>query len=144
MERCQQRHWHRCMNSCREYFREIPFENIDILRNYDDLNYPDQLTERSAINICALNATDIGNVTFENIRVENAKRLIGITMADSFWFGSLAGNWSWPGSIHDITYKDIQSNSNGSNQIRISGYDEDHLIHDITLENIRPRDGAAF
>lgn len=41
------------------------------------------------------------------------------------------------GSIHDITYKDIQSNSNGSNQIRISGYDEDHLIHDITLENIR-------
>lgn len=27
--------------------------------------------------------------------------------------------------------------SNGSNQIRISGYDEDHLIHDITLENIR-------
>lgn len=119
------------------YFRDIRFENIDILRNYDDLNYPDQLTERSAINICALNATDIGNVTFENIRVENAKRLIGITMADSFWFGSLAGNWSWPGSIHDITYKDIQSNSNGSNQIRISGYDEEHLIHDITLENIR-------
>ena len=25
------------------YFRDIRFENIDILRNYDDLNYPDSL-----------------------------------------------------------------------------------------------------
>ena len=118
------------------YFRDIHFNNIDILRSFDDLNYPDQLVERSAINICALNATDIGDVTFENIRVENAKRLIGITMADSFWFGSLPGNWSWPGSIHDITYKNITSSSGGSNQIRITGHDANHRVQNITLENI--------
>lgn len=121
-------------------FDQIRFQNIDILRNYDDLNYPDQLTERSAINICALNATQIRNVTFEDIRVEKAKRLINITMEDSFWFGSLAGNWQWPGSIQNITYRNITSNSDGSNQIRISGRDSEHQISDIRFENIRIND----
>ena len=122
------------------YFDQIRFQNIDILRNYDDLNYPDQLTERSAINICALNATQIQNVTFEDIRVEKAKRLINITMEDSFWFGSLAGNWQWPGSIQNVTYRNITSKSDGSNQIRISGHDSNHLISDIHFENIKIQD----
>ena len=121
-------------------FDQIRFQNIDILRNYDDLNYPDQLTERSAINIYALNATQIQNVTFEDIRVEKAKRLINITMEDSFWFGSLEGNWQWPGSIQNITYRNITSKSDGSNQIRISGRDTDHRISDIRFENIRIND----
>lgn len=120
-----------------EYFDNIDFNNIDILRNYDDLNYPDQLTDRSAVNICALNATTIQNVTFENIRVGKAKRLIGICMVDSFWFGSLSGNWRWPGVIQNIHYKNIESDSDGSNEIRIYGKDASHLIRNVTLENVK-------
>ncbi|GGH28793.1 glycosyl hydrolase family 28 protein [Paenibacillus segetis] len=118
-------------------FDNITFKNIDILRNYDDLNYPDQLVERSAINICALNATTIQNITFEDIRVEKAKRLINITMEDDFWFGSLQGNWQWPGVIRNIHYKNIQSSSDGSNEIRIYGRDASHLIDNVTFENVQ-------
>lgn len=123
------------------YYDNIKFSNIDILYNYDDLNYPNQLTDRSAINICALNATNISNVTFENIRLEKGKRLIGIDMADDFWFGSLKGNWSWPGSISNIQYRNIESYSDGSNEIRIYGRDDNHIVSNVTLENIKINGG---
>lgn len=118
------------------YYDNITFNNIDILYNYDDYVYPDYFKERAAINICALNATAISNITFEDIRMEQGKRLIAITMCDNFWFGSLQGNWTWPGSIANITYKNITSYSSGSNEIRLYGRDSSHLISDINFENV--------
>lgn len=119
------------------YYDNIHFTNIDILHNFDDYTYPDTLTERSAINICALNATPISNITFEDIRLEKGKRLIGINMKDDFWFGSLQGNWNWNGSISGITYKNITSYSPGSNEIRIYGRDRAHTISGVTLDNVK-------
>ncbi len=55
------------------YYDNITFKNIDVLYNYDDYSYPDQLMERSALNICALNATNISNVTYEDIRIEKLR-----------------------------------------------------------------------
>lgn len=119
------------------YYDNIHFTNIDILHNFDDYTYPDILTERSAINICALNATPISNITFEDIRLEKGKRLIGINMKDDFWFGSLQGNWSWNSSISGITYKNITSYSPGSNEIRIYGRDSAHTISNVILDNVK-------
>ena len=118
------------------YYDNIKFSNIDILYNYDDYTYPDYHKERSAINICALNATDFSNIIFENIRVEQAKRLISINMCDDYWFGSIQGNWSWAGNIDGIVYKNITSYSTGSNEIRIHGRDENHKVKNIQFENV--------
>lgn len=118
------------------YYSNITFKNIDILYNYDDYTYPNQLKDRSAINICILNATNLSDITFEDIRVEQAKRLISITMKDSFWFGSLPGNWDWDGAISGITYRNITSYSTGSNEIQIMGYDSAHPVSDIIFDNI--------
>lgn len=118
------------------YYNNIKFNNIDILYSYDDLTYPDMLNERSAINICILNATNISDIFFENIRVEEAKRLISINMCDSYWFNSILGNWTWDGNVFDITYKNITSHSSGSNEIRIYGKDSTHTISNVTFENI--------
>lgn len=119
------------------YYDNLNFTDIDILHNFDDYTYPDTLTERSAINICALNATPISNITFEDIRLEKGKRLISINMKDDFWFGSLQGNWSWNGNITNITYKNITSYSPGSNEIRIYGRDSSHIISNVTLDNVK-------
>ncbi len=121
------------------YYKNITFSNIDILYNFDDHSYPDQLKERAAINIGVLNATSLSDITFENIRVEQAKRLISIKMNESFWFGSLPGNWSWDGEISGITFKDITSYSTGSNEIQVFGHDADHTVSDVTFKNIKIR-----
>lgn len=118
------------------YFRNITFSNIDILHNYDDRDHPDVLPDRSAINIFALHGTEISEITFENIRVEKAKRLINIQMADTFYFGALQGNWAWPGQISGITYRNIESYSGGSNEIKLEGWSKDRLISNIRFENI--------
>ncbi|MEF2248570.1 hypothetical protein [Paenibacillus sp. IITD108] len=119
------------------YFKNITFSNIDILHNYDDRDHPDVLPDRSAINIFALQGTEFSGITFENIRVEKAKRFINIQMAETFYFGALQGNWAWPGSISGITYKNIESYSDGSNEIKLEGWSNDRLISDINFENIK-------
>ncbi|GAT74983.1 putative extracellular serine protease [Microbacterium sp. HM58-2] len=114
----------------------IRFQNIDILYNYDDRDHPDQLTDRAALTVLMLNATDISDVVFDNIRVENAKRLINVDIRNSYWFGSLLGNLGWAGSIHGITFSNITSTSPGSNEIRMFGWDGDRKIDNVTLQNV--------
>ena len=119
------------------YYDNIQFKNIDILYNYDDLTYPDQFKERSALNICALNATNISNITYEDIRLEKGKQLISVTMPNDFWFGSMKGNWNWNGSFSRITYRNIVSYSDGSNVIQLFGRDSRHTVSDILFDNIK-------
>lgn len=118
------------------YFRDIRFDNIDILYNYDNYEHPDLITYQSAINMCVLNATDISEVYFENIRVEQAKTLISISCQDTYYFGGIIGNQDWEGTVHNIHYRNITSYSDGSNVIRLYGYDGDHLIESVEFENI--------
>ncbi|MDQ0090747.1 hypothetical protein J2T12_004170 [Paenibacillus anaericanus] len=119
------------------YVKNIKFQNIDILYNFDDRDHPDVLPDRSAINIFALNATHFSDIAFEDIRVEKAKRLINIQMDNTFYFGALQGNWVGEGSMKGITYKNITSYSDGSNEIKIAGWDDDHLISDVIFQNIK-------
>jgi len=118
------------------YFKNIKFSNIDVLFNYDDRNNPDVLPDRSAINIFSLNATHFSDITFEDIRVEKAKRLINIHMDTTFYFGALLGSWVEDGSMSNITYKNITSYSDGTNEIKVAGWDEKHMITDVKFNNI--------
>ncbi|MFD0714184.1 glycosyl hydrolase family 28 protein [Paenibacillus sp. GCM10027626] len=118
------------------YFKNITFRNIDVLYNFDDRNNPDVLPDRSAINIFSLNATHFSDITFEDIRVEKAKRLINIQMDTTFYFGALLGSWVEDGSMRNITYSNITSYSDGTNEIKVAGWDENHLISDVTFKNI--------
>ncbi|MCU6707356.1 glycosyl hydrolase family 28 protein [Paenibacillus sp. J5C_2022] len=118
------------------YVKNIHFQNIDILYNFDDRNHPDVLPDRSAINIFALEATHFSDITFEDIRVEKAKRLINVQMDTSFYFGALHGNWSWPGEMKNITYKNITSYSDGTNEIKLAGWDNQHQISNVMFDNI--------
>ena len=118
------------------YFRHIVFRNIDVLYNFDDRYHPDVLPDRSAINIFALHGTEFRDITFDNIRVEKAKRLINIHMDTSFYFGAILGNWAWPGSMSGIVYRNITSYSDGTNEIKVQGWSKDRIISDVTFDNI--------
>jgi len=118
------------------YYQNIRFQNMDVLYNLDDPMHPDILKDRSAINIFALEATHFSDIVFEDIRVEKAKRLINVHMDTTFYFGAIHGNWSWPGSMKNITYKNITSYSDGTNEIKLAGWDNQHLITNVVFDNI--------
>lgn len=57
-------------------------------------------------------------------------------MPDSFWFGSLQGNWNWNGKISGITYRNIVSYSDGNNEIQMLGRGTEHMISGVTFDNV--------
>lgn len=72
----------------------------------------------------------VKNVRFENIRIEEAKKLA------SLWIGK--AKWSTDeeyGNIQDIIFKDITAKGSPLN-IEFQGYDENHTVSNVTMENI--------
>ena len=76
-------------------FSNIDFDNIDVIYNNDDYYYPDVLTDRAAIEVFQLNATQMSGITFNNIRVDQAKRLINVDIDNNFFLNTLRVNQGW-------------------------------------------------
>lgn len=118
------------------YYDNIKYKNIDVLYSFDDKTYTDQLAERAVFGITSLHATQFRNILYEDIRVEQCKRLVNQSFEDSFWFGSIQGNQTWPGYVSGITFRNITVKGTGSKEIRLHGYDYSKQISNIRFENV--------
>lgn len=127
----------------REY-RDISLTDSEILFSYDDVNNHCQLDERSALNICCLHGTTFSDIRFSNIKVHYCERLIGMGFKPDFWFGSIQGNQTWPGGIHDVHFTNItcprNSGSAIANDIWLYAWRQDgtptKTINDIYFDNV--------
>lgn len=138
--------WNDCNNamvigeeSMAAYYNDISFRNIDVLYSYDDRDNHERLDERAAMSIVLLHGTEVTNITWEDIRVNNCQRLVCFRFVDSFWFGSIQGNQSFPGYVDGVTLRNITCESNNTgkiaNDILIYGWSKDKKIQNVTLEN---------
>ncbi len=142
--------WNDCNNAMglgaetkAKYYRDITFKNIDVLFSFDDKNNHEKLDERSVMNICCLHGTYFSDILFEDIRVNNCQRLIGLVFRPDFWFGSLVGDQTTPGGISNVVFRNITDLSPGggviTDEIRLEGWDESKTVSDITFENVTVR-----
>ncbi len=122
------------------YYNNISFKDIDVLYSYDDRDNHERLDERAVMSIVLLHGTDVGNILWEDIRVNNCQRLVCFRFVDSFWFGSIQGNQSFPGSVDGVTLRNIVVNSDNpskiANEILIYGWSEEKRIQNVTFENL--------
>ncbi|MBE5787066.1 MAG: hypothetical protein E7324_05950 [Clostridiales bacterium] len=139
--------WNDCNNamvvgeeSFAAYYDNISFRDMDVIFSYDDPGYHEKLEERSVMSIVALHGTQIRNILWEDIRVNDCQRLVCFRFLDNFWFGTIQGDQSFPGSIRNVTLRNIQSNSQNDsaicNQILMLGWAADKPIVGVTFENI--------
>lgn len=73
----------------------------------------------------------VNNVTFENIRIEESKKLM------SLWIGK-SDNWSTDqeyGHINNVTFRDITAQGNPLT-VDLTGYDAEHSVEGVTFNNI--------
>lgn len=73
---------------------------------------------------------DIHNVTFDNIRIEESRRLISLWIGTAIWSRDAER-----GHIENITFSNIQAV--GPNPgIDLKGYDSGHIIRDVRFKNV--------
>ncbi|THF76737.1 glycosyl hydrolase family 28 protein [Cohnella fermenti] len=118
------------------YYENIRYINNDVLYSFDDRDNHGVIQDRAVMDITALNGTQFRNILYQDIRVEQSVRLVNLSFADSFWFGSLPGNQSYPGLISGITFRNITAEGTGSNEIRLWGWDQGKPVSDVLFENV--------
>jgi hypothetical protein len=75
-------------------------------------------------------AADIHNVTFENIRIEEARRLMSLWIGHAIWSKDADR-----GHIEDVTFHNIRA-AGPDPQVELKGFDATHEIKDVHFENI--------
>ena len=138
--------WSDCNNamvigeeSMAAYYKDISFRDIDVLYSYDDRDNHERLEERAVMSIVLLHGTRVSDILWEDIRVNNCQRLVCFRFVDSFWFGSIQGNQTFPGEVDGVTLRNIScvsdNHSRIANEILIYGWSEDKQIRNVTFEN---------
>lgn len=105
---------------------EVRFYDIDILNQFEDTyGY-------HAIDIANVDKGAVYNVAYENIRVENCVRAIGVRIREGIF--SSEATKGICGQVHDISFKNIYFADKKA--VVLSGRDLEHMIYNITFENI--------
>jgi len=72
----------------------------------------------------------VSNVRFENIRVEESRKLISLWIGKAVWTRDAER-----GHIQGVTFKDIRA-AGERPRVELKGFDEGHCVEDATFENV--------
>jgi len=72
----------------------------------------------------------VNNVRFENIRVEEARRLASVWIGKAVWSGDAER-----GHVSGVRFADIKATGEKP-RIELKGFDERHLAEGVTFENV--------
>jgi hypothetical protein len=120
-----------------KHFRNIRVEDCDILS--------DSPYRFGAISILPIHGTTIENVVFQNIRVERVvNRLFHFQMAENL-YGGIYGEWKWPGSISNVTIRDIHVRwQAGGPRSRFVGLSAEKPVRNVTIQGVRYGDRLVY
>ncbi|RXF69350.1 glycosyl hydrolase family 28 protein [Arcticibacter tournemirensis] len=106
----------------RENVKNVVFKDCDIIHD----------TGREwVLRIFQSDAATIQDVSFENIRIEEAVRFISVWIGKSIWSRD-----EFRGHIKNVDFKNI--NAKGNNlTIDLTGFDSDHQVENVILNNIK-------
>jgi hypothetical protein len=112
-----------------EVLENLNFENIDILDHREP-----QVGYQGCISIVAGDGNIVRDVMFDNIRVENVRwgQLVHMRVSNNPKYNTTAGR-----AIESVYVKDLTYNGTTADTSLIIGLDADHLIKDVTFENLR-------
>jgi polygalacturonase len=84
-----------------------------------------------AMRIYHCDSSVVSNVRFENIRIEDSRRLISLWIGKAVW--TLDKNQR--GHIQGVVFKDIKANGSPLT-VAFVGFDDKHGINDVTFQNV--------
>ena len=106
--------------------RNVVFRNIDILEQRN------RYIGHYALGIYNGDNAVVSDVLFEDIRVENHERLIGLIVEKGYY-----GHAAERGRIENVHFRNIDSAT--TMDLHITGSDDDHGVRGVTFENLTVR-----
>jgi polygalacturonase len=105
----------------RENVEDVHFSDCDVIHDKG---------REWLLRVYHTDGADIHNITFDNIRIEESKRLISLWIGKAIW--SKDDDY---GHIENITFQNIQAV--GPNpRIDLKGFDSGHEVHDVQFRNV--------
>lgn len=94
-----------------------------------------------ALRVYHCDAATISNIRFENIRIEEARRLISVWIGKAVWSRDAER-----GHIRGVSFKDISATTQ-TPRVELKGFDAGHTVEDVSFRNVqingRPLTAAA-
>ena len=107
----------------REDVDDVLFTNCDVIHD---------IGREWTLRVYHCDAATISNVWFENIRVEESRRLISLWINKAVWSRDLER-----GHIRGVTFKNIQAvTSVPSRRAELKGFDAGHVIDGVTFDQV--------
>jgi hypothetical protein len=106
----------------REDVDNVLFTNCDVIHD----------TGREwTLRIYHCDSATVSNVRFENIRVEESRKLISLWINKAVWSRDLER-----GHIRNVTFQNIQAFTSQQPRIELSGFDAEHRINDVVFNHV--------
>ncbi|MCX7009955.1 MAG: glycosyl hydrolase family 28 protein [Kiritimatiellaeota bacterium] len=106
----------------RENVEDVQFIDCDLIHD----------TGREwALRVYHCDAATISNIRFENIRIEEARRLISVWIGKAVWSRDAER-----GHIRGVSFKDISAVTKGP-RAELKGFDAGHTVEDVSFSNVQ-------
>jgi hypothetical protein len=106
----------------RENVDDVLFTNCDVIHD----------TGREwTLRVYHCDSATVSHVRFENIRVEESRKLISLWINKAIWSRDTER-----GHIQDVTFKNIQATTIGQPRIELMGFDASHQIANVTFDHV--------
>jgi hypothetical protein len=106
----------------REAVDDVLFTNCDVIHD----------TGREwTLRIYHCDSATVSNVRFENIRVEESRKLISLWINHAIW-----SREAERGHIRDVTFKDIQAVTAQTPRVELLGFDAEHGIDGVLFDHV--------
>jgi polygalacturonase len=100
---------------------DVLFKDCDVIR--------DKGREWS-LRVYHCDAAKVTNIRFENIRIEETRKLISLWIGKAFWTRDAER-----GHIQGVTFKGISA-AGEERRIELTGFDEGHVVEDVTFRDV--------
>jgi hypothetical protein len=106
----------------RDNVDDVLFEDCDVIHD---------IGREWTLRIYHCDSATISNVRFENIRVEESRRLISLWINKAIW-----SREAERGHIQGVTFRDIRAVTNRKPPVELRGFDATHAIDDVTFDHL--------
>lgn len=101
---------------------DVVFEDCDIIHDH---------CREWSLRVYQTDSGTIKNVRFENIRIEQSVRFASLWIGTAIWTSD-----DQRGNIQDVVFKNIQAVGDDPLYAEFLGYDKEHAVRNVLLENI--------